>query len=132
MTRSCSEGPEALLDAFVNALAANDADGVAACYLEDAISYPMDEMAGIGPDFVRDSWNNFFSVYTITDVRLVDTNMEVFGDTAASWGLFLMLVQTVDGGEEIELHGRFTDVAKLVNGQWLYVADHASVPLPPE
>ncbi len=132
MSSSPSDGPQALQTAFVAALAANDADAIAACYAEGSVSYPMDEMAGIGPGFVRDSWQHFFNVYSIIDVRLVDTSMESLGETAVSWGLFRMLVQTVDGGEEIELHGRFTDVAKLVRGRWLYVADHASVPLPPE
>ena len=114
------------------ALAANDADAVAACYADDALSYAMDEMVGVGPDFVRDSWSSFFSVYTVNDVSLYDTHMAIFGDSAASWGLFRMLVETAGEGEEIELHGRFTDVAKNMNGTWLYIADHASVPLPPE
>lgn len=132
MTCAGASTPEALQDAFVKALAANDADAVAACYAENAMSYAMDEMVGVGPDFVRDSWNNFFSIYTIRDVNLTDTDTERFGDTAATWGLFVMLVETVSGGEEIELHGRFTDVAKRLGDAWLYIADHASVPLPPE
>ena len=132
MTKPGAESPELLLDAFVRALAANDANAVAACYAKDAICYAMDEMVGIGPDFVRESWNNFFSVYTIRDVRLTDTHTEAFGDTAATWGLFVMRVETVSGAEEIELQGRFTDVAKRFDGAWRYIVDHASVPLPPE
>ena len=132
MSRNGATSPEALLDAFVKALAANDPDSVAACYADGAISYAMDEMVGVGPDFVRESWRNFFGVYTIREVNLADTHMEVFGDTAATWGLFVMRVETVSDAEEIELHGRFTDVAKSFDGIWLYIADHASVPLPPE
>ncbi len=132
MTDMTIQSPEALQDAFVAALAANDAAAVAACYAQDALSYAMDEMAGVGPDFVRDSWSNFFSVYTIMEIGLYDTHMAISGDIAASWGLFRMLVEIAGDGEEIELHGRFTDVAKNVNGTWLYIADHASVPLPPE
>ena len=132
MTPLPAESPEALQEAMVRALAANDADGVAACFTEDALCYAMDEMVGVGPDFVRESWSNFFSVYTVREVKLVETHLEVFGDSAAAWGLFRMLVETVEGAEEVELHGRFTDVAKRSGGRWLYVADHASVPLPPE
>ncbi|MDJ0653572.1 MAG: nuclear transport factor 2 family protein [Xanthomonadales bacterium] len=129
---SGAASPEALLEAFVDALAANDADRVAACYANDAVCFAMDEMVGLGPEFVRESWNAFFSVYTVREVRLTNTRLECFGDTAAAWGLFQMLVDTVDEAEEIELHGRFTDVAKQFNQRWLFIADHASVPLPPE
>ena len=127
-----ADNPESLLDAFVRALDANDADRVADCYADGAVCYAMDEMVGIGPDFVRESWRSFFGVYSIRDVSLTDTHVEVFGDTAAGWGLFIMQVETVSGAEEIDLHGRFTHVAKCFDGNWLYIADHASVPLPPE
>ena len=126
------DSSQALQDAFVEALAANDADAVAACYAEDAVCFSMDEMIGIGPDFVRESWNNFFRIYTIREVALTDTRSAVCDETVAVWGLFRMLVDTVAGGEEIELHGRFTDVAMNRGGRWMYIADHASVPLPPE
>jgi uncharacterized protein (TIGR02246 family) len=125
-----NESPEALQDAFVKAMAANDADGLAACYTDDAVSYAVDAMVGVGPGFVRDSWNAFFSVYTIKEVGLSDTHMETFGDTAAAWGLFSMKVEPVTGGDSIEMRGRFMDVAKKVDGNWLYIADHASVPTP--
>jgi uncharacterized protein (TIGR02246 family) len=127
-----NDSPKALQDAFVQAMANNDADGLAACYTDDAVSYAIDVMAGVGPGFVRDSWNAFFAVYTVKDISLSETHMEAFGDTAAAWGLFTMLVEPVDGGEATEMRGRYMDVAKKVDGSWLYIADHASVPLPAE
>jgi len=126
-----NDSPEALQDAFVQAMETNDADGLAACYTDDAVSYAVDVMVGVGPDFVRESWNAFFAAYTIKKAGLSDTHMENFGDTAVAWGLFSMLVEPVAGGEAFEMHGRFMDVAKMVDGSWLYIADHASMPLPP-
>ena len=125
-----NESPEALQDAFVKAMQANDPDGLAACYTDDAVSFAVDVMVGVGPDFVRDSWNAFFEAYTIKKATLFDTHMEKSGETAVAWGLFSMLVEPVAGGEAIEMHGRFMDVAKNVDGRWLYIADHASVPAP--
>ncbi len=125
-----NDSPEALQDAFVKAMEANDADGLAACYTDDAVSYAIDAMVGVGPDFVRDSWNSFFAVYTIKEVGLLDTHMETFGDTAAAWGLFSIMVEPVAGGDAFEMRGRFMDVAKRADGIWLYIADHASVPVP--
>jgi len=127
-----NDSPEALQTAFVKAMEANDPDGLAACYTDDAVSFAVDVMVGVGPEFVRDSWKSFFMAYTIRKVGLSGTDMEIFGDTAAAWGLFTMLVEPVEGGEAFEMQGRFMDVAKRVDGSWFYIADHASVPAPTE
>jgi len=132
MPALANESPEALQDAFVKAMQANDPDGLAACYTDDAVSFAVDVMVGVGPEFVRNSWKSFFMTYTIKKVELSGNYMETFGDTAAAWGLFTMLVEPAEGGEAFEMQGRFMDVAKKVDGSWLYIADHASMPLPSE
>jgi hypothetical protein len=35
------------------------------------------------------------------------------------------------GGDPVVMEGRYIEVAKRIGGKWLFVADHASVPLPP-
>ncbi len=132
MPTFANDSPEALQGAFVKGMVANDADALAACYTDDAVSYPANAMVGVGPDFVRESWKSFFAKYTIKEVGLVDTHMETFGDTAVAWGIFTMLVEPAAGGDAFEMRGRFTDIAKKVDGNWLYIADHASVPSPSE
>jgi ketosteroid isomerase-like protein len=107
-------------------------DCEAACYTDDAVSFAVDVMVGVGPEFVRNSWKAFFMTYTIKKVGLSGTDMEIFGDTAAAWGLFTMLVEPVEGGEAFEMQCRFMDVAKRVDGSRFYIADHASVPASPE
>lgn len=125
-----NDSPEALQQAFMAALVANDADGIAACYTADATNFALDSMVGIGPDAVRRSWAGFFAGYTVMDASLSDTHMETSGDMAAAWGLFSITAVPVDGGEPVEMHGRYMDVAKNLDGTWLYIADHASMPLP--
>ena len=125
-----NDSPQALQDAFVAALIANDVEGLAACYTDDATNYPVGSMAGVGPESVRESWNGFFDVYTVTDARLFDDHLEELGNTAVAWGLFSLTVVPIEGGEAIEMQGRYMDVAKNFDGNWLYVADHASVPSP--
>ena len=44
------ESPEALQEAFMAALRAGDADGIAECYAEDADNFTLDTLKGIGPD----------------------------------------------------------------------------------
>jgi len=124
------DSPQALQDAFVAAMRANDVEGLAACYTADATNFTPTIMAGIGPDSVRASWGVFFERYQITSADLTDQQMLVSGDLAVAWGLFRMMAKPVGGGETIELNGRFMDVARNFDGNWLYIADHASMPLP--
>ena len=126
-----NDSPKALQDAFMNALRANDADGLAACYTSDATNFAVDSMIGTGPDAVRASWGGFFAAFKVLDASLSETHQEVSGDLAAAWGLFSITAQPVEGGEPVVMNGRYMDVAKNFDGNWLYVADHASLPLPP-
>jgi hypothetical protein len=57
--------------------------------------------------------------------------METDGNLAAVWGLFTRTYQLVEGGNPIQMQGRFTGVARNIDDSWLYVADLASLPLPP-
>ena len=115
----------------MNALRANDADGLAACYTSDATNFAVDSMIGTGPDAVRESWGGFFAAFKVLDATLSEMHEEVSGDMAAAWGLFSITAQPVEGGEPVVMNGRYMDVSKNFDGKWLYVADHASLPLPP-
>jgi len=110
-----NESPQALQDAFIAAVQANDADAVAACYTNEATNYGIGVMIEKGKDAVRKSWQDFFSANKVLDIALLDGHMEILGEAAVAWGLFKMSVA-------------YTDVSKKVAGQWLYVFDHASVP----
>lgn len=123
-----NESPKALQDAFVAALTNNDAEGLAACYADHAVNFPVGELIGRGPDSVRQTWRTFFESYTVLSVELSEDQLVAFGDRAAAWGLFSLTVEPVGGGEPIEMVGRYMDVAENFDGVWLYIADHASVP----
>ena len=125
------ESPQALQDAFLAALRANDADGLAACYTDDATNFTVDRMMGTGPDSARASWGAFFEQYEVIAAELSEQHLVESGDLAAAWGLFTVTARPHAGGEPIVMQGRYMDVARPVDGRWLYIADHASVPLPP-
>lgn len=125
-----NDSPQALQDAFMAALKANDVQGLADCYTSDAVNFPVGALVGSGPESVIESWTAFFAAYTVVDASLSETHMEIHGDTAVAWGLFTIMAQPVEGGDAVEMKGRYMDVAKNVDGTWLYVADHASLPLP--
>ena len=125
-----NDSPAALQAAFMNALRSNDVNGLAACYTEDATNFPVGSLAGVGPESVRTSWGGFFAEYRVTSAHLSNEHMEKLGDTAVAWGLFTIVAEPVDGGEPVEMLGRYMDVSRNINGKWLYIADHASMPVP--
>lgn len=124
-----NESPQALQEAFNAAVQANDADAVAVLYTVDATSYAIDVMVENGREAVRKNWQNFFSAYKVKFISLPDSNLEIMGDMAVAWGLFTLIAETIDGGEPVEMRGRYTDVSKKIDGKWLYVFDHASMPI---
>lgn len=126
-----AESPQALQDQFTDALLANDAAGLAACYSPDAVSYPVGQMVVNGPDGVKADWATFFEDMEITTAQLVDVHMETHGDTSVAWGQWQLTAKPRSGGDPVQMEGRFSDVARNFDGNWLYVMDHASVPLPP-
>jgi uncharacterized protein (TIGR02246 family) len=126
-----NESPEALQDAFMTSLKANDPQGISECYATDAVNFPVDSLVGYGPESVVESWSGFFAAFTVVDARLSEKHLEVHGDTAVAWGIFTIMAKPADGGEIVEMKGRYMDVARNIDGSWLYVADHASMPLPP-
>ena len=122
--------PQALQDAFMAALRAGDADALAACYTEDAVTFTPDRMIGFGPDAARESWGAFFQQHRVLSAELSEQHMTESGDLAAAWGLYTITAQPVGGGDPLVMQGRYMDVARNFDGRWLYIADHASVPLP--
>lgn len=122
--------PQALQDAFMAALRAGDADSLAACYTEDAVTFTPDRMIGFGPDAARESWGAFFQQHRVLSAELSEQHMTESGDLAAAWGLYTITAQPVGGGDPLVMQGRYLDVARNFDGSWLYIADHASVPLP--
>lgn len=125
-----NESPQALQEAFMTALNANDAQGLANCYTSDAVNFPVDSLVGTGPESVAESWNGFFATYRVVGASLSEDHLEIHGDTAVAWGLFTIAAEPAEGGDAVEMKGRYMDVARNVDGVWLYVADHASMPIP--
>jgi len=116
--------------AFVKAVNAADVEGIVALYRDDATSYPPDAMMDKGKDAIRKSWTNLFAQYT-AKLELKDGYYEDHGNVSIAWGSFTMTLTPKAGGEPMTIDGRYTDASIKEKGKWLYIVDHASVPMPP-
>jgi ketosteroid isomerase-like protein len=128
---AAQKGPSACGEAWVKAAKANDLDGIVALYAPDAVLYPPDAKVAIGTDAIRQNYAGLLNNFTIQDVTFTDTWHEDKGDTSLEWGFFSLTLVPKAGGDTVHFEGRFTDISKKINGKWLYVVDHASVPTPP-
>ncbi len=125
------ETPKALQEAFLDAVSIGDVDAVAALYSHDTVYYPMGSMEALGKEGVVADWAPFFETYDVISLELIDPQEEVVGDTAIAWGLWAMTFAPKAGGASVSMEGRFMDMSKKIDGRWLYVVDHVSVPFVP-
>jgi len=117
--------------AWIKAITANDLESVIALYAPDAVMYPPDAVDAKGKAAIRENYRGLLSAMTVQSAVLTDSHSETIGDTSFGWGRFTLKMVPKAGGDPIQMDGRYTAVAKKIGGKWLYVADHASVPMPP-
>ncbi|MFZ5615756.1 MAG: YybH family protein [Pseudomonadota bacterium] len=128
------KSPEALADAFVAAVVAEDADALANLYTEDADSYDPSGSVQKGRAEIAATWRQFFDGYDGFTASL-DRKGHHAPDkkSHAAWGLWTMAATPVSGGEPVAWHGRYLDVSVKTKDGWKYIVDHASMlaPAPP-
>jgi uncharacterized protein (TIGR02246 family) len=115
--------------AWTKAMKANDLEAIMALYAPDAVAYfPDGDFKG--KEAIRKSWTDFLAMFTVKDATSEGT-YETTGNTSLGWGYWSITVVPKGASEPMLLKGRATVVVKRIGGKWLYVVDHASVPLPP-
>jgi uncharacterized protein (TIGR02246 family) len=125
------DGPQGLDNAWVKAMKAGDANAVAALYASDAVLWLPATPEARGAKAIHDGYAGFLGTYTVTDVSISDAHYETVQNVGMASGHFVMTLQPKAGGAPTIMGGRFSSVAKKVDGTWRYVVDHASVEPPP-
>jgi len=139
---SCSsqgENPEQIIAAanaldqqFVEAYSNGDVEGVMATYWNspDLVSYPPGAMEERGWQKVKEGLSQFFTSIQGAKLVLFDSENKIAGDMILGKGKWSMTMPDGNGGS-MEMFGRYSDIKAKRDGKWVYVFDHASVPLPP-
>jgi uncharacterized protein (TIGR02246 family) len=116
--------------AWTKAMLANDVAAVAALYAPDALMYPPDAMESKGREAIQKNYAELLGGMTVLEAKLMPAKYETHGDTSIGWGRWALKLAPKAGGDPVVMEGRYTAVAKKIDGKWLYVADHASSPPP--
>jgi uncharacterized protein (TIGR02246 family) len=126
-----AQGAKTLDQAWVKAAKAGDVEGLVKLYAPDAVTYMPDEMKAKGTAEIRESFKKFLGASTVREMTLTPDYSTTSGNLAATSGHFSMTIEPKAGGAAQTMEGRYTSVAVKKNGKWMYVVDHASVPMPP-
>lgn len=125
------DGAKIVDDAWVKAANAGDVDALVALYAPDAVLYTPDSMEARGTAAIRAAYEGLVGANKITNASITST-YQTSGDLSSGWGTATLTLTPKAGGAPQTMTVRVTAVAKKMNGKWLYVADHASVPMPPQ
>jgi uncharacterized protein (TIGR02246 family) len=120
---------KALDDRFLKAFNANDVEAIVACYADDAVIYPPDTFMARGKPAIRQSWQEFLSQFRISQARISDASYLDMGTRSVGWGVVEFTMTPTAGGEPMPMKARFTSVYEKRAGRWVFVSDHASLPM---
>ncbi len=112
----------ATINAFEEAIKANDADRVMEFYADDVVALLPGMEPLVGKEAVRADWEATFDAFQLErDAELVYVNVD--GDSAERRMSWTNTLTPKDGGEPIVLTGNCMLGFKKINGEWKTVWD---------
>jgi ketosteroid isomerase-like protein len=118
------------IEGLVEALRAKDIDGVMSIYAPELVSFDIvPPLQYVGADAYRKHWQEALSSFPgPIDYEIADLSITV-GDDVAFTHSFNRLSATMNNGQKIGNWLRWTACFRKINGKWLMVHMHASVPV---
>jgi uncharacterized protein (TIGR02246 family) len=127
---SAQDGVKGVDEAWIRAVKAGNVDAIVALYAPDAVLYPPDALEARGTAAIRASYAEMLGAVVVNDAT-IDSQYQTTGDVSVGFGKATLTMTPKAGGSPQMMSVRVTAVARKIGGKWLYVVDHASVPLPP-
>jgi uncharacterized protein (TIGR02246 family) len=117
------------VEELVKALRAKDIDRIMSIYAPDVVSFDIvPPLRYVGADNKRRAWREAFAVYTGPFVYEVhEVNVTTHGELAFVHSLN-HVNGTTDSGHVTDLWLRWTACFRRIDGVWVVVHDHVSVP----
>lgn len=125
-------GARALDAAFVDAWNRGDAEAMSRLNWDspDAVLFPAGALEARGTAAIRQTNAQTLAALRGSSIELIESHQMPAGDVVIGWGKWRVTVPGPNG-TKTEILGRHTDVKAIRDGRWVYLIDHASVPLPP-
>jgi uncharacterized protein (TIGR02246 family) len=123
---------KALEDRFIAAFKAKDLDAIMKVYVPDQTLFVFDVAPPrqyVGAAAYRKDWQEFFDSLD-GPITIELTDLDVTADDNLGYSHSIQHVSGTDKqGKKVDLTVRVTDVYKKINGNWLVIHEHVSVPV---
>ena|SRR5215218_6234603 len=115
---------------YAKAISAKDIDAVMSFFAPDVVSFDIaiKTLRYVGADRKRREWQQAFTVYRSIAYDVRDLNVTMDGELAVVHAVN-HVKGTLAGGEVTDLWVRWTACFRRIDGIWLVVHDHVSVPV---
>lgn len=113
---------------YVNAIRAKDLDGVTRFFASDLVSFDLaPPLRYFGADNKRREWQKAFAAFRSISYEIRDLNVTADGELAIARGLN-HFTGTPASGPITDVWVRWTACFRKIDGAWVIVHDHISVP----
>lgn len=117
---------------FAAAVNAKDLDAIMKVYVPDETLFVFDVVPPrqyVGAKAYRKDWEDFLALFKGT-LKFQTTDLQITAADPLGYSHSIQHVSGTDAkGEPIDLTVRVTDVYRKINGNWLIVHEHVSVPV---
>ncbi len=115
---------------FQEAYNKGDVDALMETYWNspELVSYVPDAMEPADWAKSKESAAKSFAALKGVKLELLNTKNSIAGEVVLGSGSWTL---TLPDSAGTKMNGRYTDVKTKKDGKWVYIMDHASVPLPP-
>jgi uncharacterized protein (TIGR02246 family) len=123
----------ALEQRFSTAVKAKDIDKILQTYVPDESLFVFDVVPPreyVGAKAYRKDWEDFFAAFPgpIDTFEISDLSIITDGNLGVSHSVQRAVLTDKDG-KKVDITFRLTDVYRKINGKWLIVHEHVSVPV---
>ena len=126
---STEEEIASLIDAWAAAIRAKDLDGSLSHYAPDVIGFDLVEpLRYVGADALRKRLEDWFASFDGT-IDFENHELEIIGSDGVAFAHSLNHVTgTLTDGKSLDMYWRATLCLRKIDGEWLVVHTHTSVP----
>ncbi len=123
---------KALEDQFAAAFNAKDVDAIMKLYVPDESLFVFDvgvPRQHVGAKDYRKDWEDFLGTFK-GPVKFELSNLSIMADDSLGFGHSIQHITGTDTkGKPVDFTVRVTDGYRKINGKWLIVQEHVSVPV---
>lgn len=116
-----------LMQNLFDAIRLKDMNGILSCYDDDVVAYDVRDALQTDKANLRKSWQECFDTCIEFTVEALDLQIKTDQTFATAFGLVHAQGVTTEG-EDIDVWMRSTSILHKIDGKWIIIHEHMSVP----